>query len=498
MAKGYRRVDRDQSFLLPPDMRDWLPGSHLVWFVLDVVAQLDTSRFHARSRLGGVGRQGYDPEMLLAVLVYAYCHGIRSSRAIERSCQTDVAFRVLCAQDAPDHTRIARFRKEHEAALQELFTQVLVLCARAGLGRLGRVAVDGTKVGANASIGANRSEARLRELVSQMLDEAAEVDAAEDALLGSARGDELPGGWDEPTGRAGRLRAALASIEAEKRALAERDAAERAAQQDRALDRVCRAEQALVRQQDKLDWYEQQAARGARPAGRKPLPPSRTRAMKSLRSAQQALVRAVEAPASTSRAALVANTTDVDSRIMKTRFGWLQGYNCQTAVTDDGLLLAVLASQAPVDMNLYLPIVHAAEQGARVVGRARGESGQIGQVVADAGYASEENLTAPGPDRLIALGKARDMKVEPVRGPEPGEHATAFERMAYRLSTAEGMASYRRRAATVEPVNGHLKDRRGMRRFARRGLAAVTSELHFAAATTNLMKLYTLSLAAAH
>lgn len=494
---GYRAVDRDQSFLLPPDMREWLPPSHLVWFVLDVVEQLDTSRFHARSRLGGVGREGYDPDMLLAVLVYAYCHGIRSSRVIERACHTDVAFRVLCAQDAPDHTRIARFRKDHEAALQELFTQVLVLCARAGLGRLGRVAVDGTKVAADASIDANRTEARLRELVAQMLQEAAAADAAEDAQLGSGRGDELPEGWDDPTGRGGRLRAALASIEAEKRMLAERDGAERAAQQDKALDRLVKAEQALVEQQDKRDWYEQQAAQGACPVGRKPSLPARTRAMRSLRSAQDALMRAVQAPASTNRSAVVANTTDADSRIMKTRFGWVQGYNCQTAVADDGLLLAVLASQVPVDMNLFHPIMTTAMQAALLVGQARGEAGEIGQVLADAGYLSEDNLTLPGPDRLIALGKARNMRVEPVPGPAPGEHASALDQMAHRLSTPEGLASYRRRGATVEPVNGHLKDRRGLRRFARRGLTAVNSELHFAAAVTNLMKLYNHSLAPA-
>lgn len=493
MAKGYRPVDRDQSFLLPPDMRDWLPGSHLVWFVLDVVQQLDTSRFHARSRLGGVGREGYDPDMLLGVLVYAYCHGIRSSRAIERACLTDVAFRVLCAQDVPDHTRVARFRKDHEAALEDLFTQVLVLCARAGLGRLGQVAVDGTKIAANASILANRSEARLRELVAQMLAEAATVDAAEDAVFGSARGDELPDDWDDPGGRPARLRAAIEAIEAEKRALAERDAAERAARQDKALDRLVKAERVLAVQQDKRDWYEQQAARGAAPAGRKPVPPHRTRAMRSLRSAQRALMQALQAPASSSRAATAANTTDADSRVMKTQLGWVQGYNCQTAVTDDGLILAVLASQVPVDVNLYRPIVHAAVAAALLVGQARDEPGEIGRVLADAGYASEENLTADGPDRLIALGKARDLKAEQVPAPAPGPDATAVEVMAHRLSTPEGLASYRRRAATVEPVNGHLKDRRGLRRFARRGLAAANSELHFAAAVTNLMKMYTLS-----
>ena len=491
MAKEYRPVDRDQSFLLPPDMREWLPSAHLVWFVLDVVEQLDTSAFHARARRGGVGRQGYDPDMLLAVLVYAYCHGIRSSRAIERSCVTDVAFRVLCAQDAPDHTRIARFRKDHEVALQDLFTQVLVVCARAGLGRLGRVAVDGTKIAADASIDANRSEARLRELVGQMLAEAAQVDAAEDAQLGPDRGDELPDGWDDPSGRGARVRAALAAIEAEKKALAERGALERQARVDRGLDRLARAESALVRQQDMWDWHQQRRAQGAAPGGREPVRPSRSKAMKALTSAQRALMRAGQPVApSTSRAATVANTTDPDSRIMKTRTGWVQGYNCQTAVAEDGLLLAVLATQLPVDMALYGPIVTAAVEAAALVGQARGEPGVIGQVLADAGYASQENLSMPGPDRLIALGKSRDMRVGPDPGDAPPEQVTAFEQMAHRLATPDGLASYRRRGATVEPVNAHLKDRRGLRRFARRGLSAARSELAFAATVTNLMKLY--------
>lgn len=144
--------------MLPPDIREWLPADHLVWFVLETVDALDTRAFHAGRRVGGVGAAGYDPDMLLALLIYAYCNGVRSSRQIERQCVTGVAFRVLCAQDGPDHATIARFRAEYQDAFAALFTQVLLVAATAGLVRFGTVAIDGTKVAANASIDANRGQ----------------------------------------------------------------------------------------------------------------------------------------------------------------------------------------------------------------------------------------------------------------------------------------------------------------------------------------------------
>ena len=157
MARSYRPVVRDQEFLLPPNMAEWLPEDHLVWFVLDVVEQLDTSRFHAARRTGGAGRQGYDPDLLLALLLYSYAVGERSSRRIERLCVDHVAFRVVCAQDVPDHTTIARFRAEHQDAFAEVFAQVLRLCANQGMVKVGTVAIDGTKIAANAARGAGRS-----------------------------------------------------------------------------------------------------------------------------------------------------------------------------------------------------------------------------------------------------------------------------------------------------------------------------------------------------
>jgi transposase len=216
MAKRYRPVVRGQEFLLPANMIDWLPGDHLVWWVIDVVASLDTTSLHrgdrcrdGQRRRGPAGRAAYDPDLLLTVLLYAYACGERSSRRIERLCGSDVAFRIACAQDVPDHTVLARFRQAHAEVFAGLFVQVLRLCREHGLARLGTVAIDGTKIAANASLGANRGERwlaeqadRMDKVAAQRADrataqriraEAAEIDAAEDAEFGpDSRGDELP------------------------------------------------------------------------------------------------------------------------------------------------------------------------------------------------------------------------------------------------------------------------------------------------------------------
>src|SRR5690348_13901912 len=226
MAKGYRPVDRDQVFLFPPDMREWLPGDHPVWLVIEALGRMDTSAFHARRRTGGAGAAGYDPDMVLAVLVWAYAHGETSSRRMEGLCRTDVAFRVICGGNLPDHSTIARFRKDFPEAVAGFFAEVLVLCARLGMGRLGVVALDGTKVAASASKSANRTEAKLRELAEQAVAAHAAADAAEDELYGEGRrGDEVPPEAWSPRGRAGRIREALAQLEAEREAAqAEREA----------------------------------------------------------------------------------------------------------------------------------------------------------------------------------------------------------------------------------------------------------------------------------
>ncbi len=215
MAYNFLVGDRDQAFLLPPDLRDWLPADHLTWFILDVVDQLDLGPFLKAYRADGHGRAAYEPRMLLSVLLYASCTGIRSSRQIERRLKEDVAFRVLAGSATPDHVTIARFRVRHEQALAGLLVQSLKLCAAAGMVRLGLVALDGTKVEANAAAAANRTYAYLEAQVAELLAQAAEADRAEDCQHGGARGDELPRALAGRAERLARLQQAKAQLEAE-------------------------------------------------------------------------------------------------------------------------------------------------------------------------------------------------------------------------------------------------------------------------------------------
>lgn len=501
MAKGFRPVDRDQRFLLPPDMREWLPGDHLVWFVLDAVQGLDLAAFRARYKLGGAGRAAYDPKMMLTLLIYAYAVGQRSSRQIERLCDVDVAFRLICAQDAPDHATIARFRAEHEQSLGDLFTQILALCARAGMGRLGTVALDGTKIAADAALSANRSESRLREMVADILEQAGDVDAAEDELFGTARGDELAEELSDPAGRAARIKAILADLAAERRAKAE--ASQRASG---AQSRVRAAERNLQRTAERLTAQaaaraEAEAAAGGTIPGTRPVPVEqhcrfRDAAQRVARAKAAAAAARLPGPMPTPGSAKETkrNLTDPDSRIMKTRKGWEQAYNGQLVVSSDYLILAAVLTNDPADVTLYQPMITATAATIAEINTITGSDWQIGCVLADAGYASNDNLTAEGPERLIALGARRDLdnaaNYEPAQG-DPPEDADARQRMSHRLRTPEGAALYRQRAATVEPVNAHLKDRRALRRFSRRGLTAADSEFRFAAAVTNLLRIRT-------
>ena len=221
MAKHYLPVQRDQPFLLPPSVQEFVPEDDLAWFLIDVVAAMDTGEFHARTRLGGVGRAGYDPEMLLTLLIYAYCLGQRSSRRIEALCVRDLGFRVVTGNRVVDHSTIAAFRANHEQAIRKLFSEVLLLCAKAGLRQVGVVAVDGTKIAASAGRGKTRErealrleQERLSAEVARMLAEAAATDASQDALFGlSNRGDELPAPLRRRLGRLARLEDAIRQID---------------------------------------------------------------------------------------------------------------------------------------------------------------------------------------------------------------------------------------------------------------------------------------------
>src|SRR5512132_3038473 len=214
MAYNFRRGDCDQPFLLPPDLRDWLPDGHLAWFVLDVADQLDLGPFLRGYRADGHGHPAYDPKLLLGVLLYGYCLGVRSSRQLERRCQEDVAFRVLAANQTPDHVTIARFRVRHEQALAGFLVESLRLCAAAGMVHLGTVALDGTKLAANAAERANRTVDKLESKVAEILRQVAEADQREDREHGDARGDELPTALASKASRLQRLRVAKTQLEA--------------------------------------------------------------------------------------------------------------------------------------------------------------------------------------------------------------------------------------------------------------------------------------------
>jgi transposase len=529
MAREFRPVARDQVFLLPPDVRDWLPADHLVWFVLDTLEALDLTEFEAGRRRGGVGAAGYDPRMLLGLLIYAYCRGVRSSRQVERLCGTDVAFRVLCAQDVPDHCTLARFRADSQEAFASLFTRVLLIAGHAGLARFGTVAIDGTKIAANASIDANRGADWLAQEADRILVEAGQVDAAEDRAAGlgqpSGEGDRMPLGLADPQDRRARIRAAAQEVSKQTRQQVEAEQAKEAAARQRRQraqagesvigripagpHRLAEAQahlrREITRQQAKLDRRAAIIAAGKKPMGSPPVPVEQhSSVIRSRRAVEAALVaEATQAATDAGSVAAkrqdanklpktVANITDPSSRLMPTRRGFLQGYNAQVAVTSDQMIAAVQVSQSPNDMAAFTPMMAAAQAAARHLHEETGrDEHTIGVVLADAGYCSDANLAAPGPDRLIAISKNRDQlktaREHPTSGPIPAGFSPR-QAMEHRLRTVEGIALYKRRGATVEPGIGNLK--KIIDRFSRRGRDAATSELHLAATAFNLMKIH--------
>ena len=527
MAKGYRPVDRDQVFLLPPDMREWLPEGHPVWLVIEALGRMDTSAFHVLRRTGGAGAAGYDPDMLLGVLVWAYAHRERSSRRMEELCRTDVAFRVICAGNLPDHCTIARFRKDFPVAVTEFFAQVLILCARLGMGRLGTVALDGMKIAASASKAANRAEKRLRELAGQAVAAHAAADAAEDELFGAGRrGDELPGeegpgGWS-PRRRGERVAEALAQLEAERRAAEEQERAKAA--EFRARQRAGRptgpapAGSAVVLAEENLARViaarEAQLARlrdehaGRVRAGHLAGVQDYCRVREAAAKVERARERAAERQAAEAAGpGPVRNLTDPDSRLMPTRDGFIQGYNTQNVTSADELICATELTDDPVDMAWFAPMMEKAARAAALIeanrparprgaGEPDGGPGGIGQVLADAGYCSEGNLTCGGPDRLIAVGKRRDLE-EAARGPGqddgPGQDrgGPAVAAMRERLRTAEGIAAYRQRGHIAETPHGHIKHNMGFRQLSMRGKDKAAAEWTFTCAVCNLFKALT-------
>jgi transposase len=427
MPKTYRPYVPEQDLLLPPSLREWLAEDHLAFFVSDLIDQLDLSAIIAVYEDEDRGYPPYHPVMLTKVLVYAYCVGVFSSRKIQRRLAEDVAFRVLAAGNAPDFRTIADFRKTHLTALRGFFEQVLRLARELGAPRVGRVALDGSKIKANASKHKAMSydrmgekQRQLRAEVTRLLDQAAAADAAEDAEFGpNRRGDELPAELQRRESRLKRIREAKRALEA------------------RAKD---------------------EAAAAGKPAeSAKPDPKAQY------------------------------NFTDPESRIMKGPDGFVQAYNVQVAVDERQLIVGHAVTQETNDKKQLIPMITTIER----------QSGTPPtQLLADAGYCSDANLTAIAATPIDAYVSTRKQKHGERPGPCPRgplpQTATIVDRMSRKLHTKTGAAVYAARKGIVEPVIGQIKHARGFRQFLLRGFEKVQGEWSLVCTTHNILKLFRL------
>jgi transposase len=509
MGARFIGVDREQVFLMPPSVRDWVPEGHLVWTLLDAVGELDLSAFYGAYRADGHGRPAYEPSMMVALLMYAYARGNRSSRGIERACVEDVAYRVVAANLVPDHSTIAEFRCRHEHALSEVFSGVLGMCARVGLASVGVVSIDGTKMSANASMNANRDFVQIARAI---LREAGEIDEREDKLYGPDRGDELPEQLRTREGRRQALRAAKERLNRERdesvqdgedpveleldprqfvtrpqgrrawlregrRALeAQREREGRPISGERAerLFEACRRlEQELEADLAANSAYEHWRAHGVAADGSRRMAPG--------------MVKPFEPP---ELPAGLMNVTDHDSRVVRTQGQpGMQGYNAQLAVNERQVIVAAEITTESPDFGHLEPMVRATQRELAALGL-----GDPEVVLADAGYWHQRQM------QQIA-GEGIPVLVPPDaglrRGERPGWTGGMYSFMRRVLATPAGHDLYRQRQITIEPVFGQIKFNRAIKRFQRRGRTACRSEWRLIAATHNLLKLHNHRLAAA-
>jgi transposase len=512
MAQNFIGCDRDQSFLLPPDVRDWLPEGHLAWFVLDAVAGMDLSDFYGSYRADGVGRRAYDPAMMAALLLYGYSRGVRSARAIERSCWEDVAFKTIAMLETPDHATVARFVERHEQPLADLFSQVLGLCAQAGLVRPEVVAIDGTKMAGNASRESNRD---FSEIARQIIEEAIATDAAEDELYGEARGDELPEELRTREGRAEFFRK-----------VREQQAAERERDEPQLIPQPAEqpggfefdVQRIIANHQGRDGWTREgrRQVEQRRWQQREPIPRGRedrlllaAQRLEEQRDAKLAANRAYENYRTNGRAKDgrklgkrpnpwappelpddLVSVSDTDSQRMKASRGYVQGYNAQAVVDVGQIVLAAEITNNPTDFSNLDPMITTALLELERVG----VTDRPRVALADAGYWNERHF-----DEVIA-NEHIEVLVPPDRGgrsePRPGWVGGRYAWMRAVLGAEHGKELYRKRMQMIEPVFAHTKHNRGINRFHRRGRIAVRTEWRLLMATHNLTKLHRHQLAA--
>jgi transposase len=449
VSKTYRPYTPKQSFLLPPSPLEWVPEGHLCRFILDIVEELDLSAIEGHYEREARGYPPYDPRMMTGLLLYAYCVGVASSRKIERRCYEDVAFRVVSGNQQPDHSRVNEFRRLHLRALEGLFVQVLGMCQAEGLVKLGQVALDGTKMRANASKHKamsyermKKEDVRLRAKVRELLQAAEDADAEEDARFGKdRRGDELPAELARAEGRRERIRKALKALTAEAKVSA------------------AAAEEAAVAP----DGDEEPPADGTTPLPSHQVPTTKT---------------------GTPTPGAQRNFTDGESRIMKTGDGFVQGYNSQVVVDEaHQIIVAQAVTNQPPDVQHFIPML---EQTMTNCGASPAVT------TADSGYFSETNVAwgmNQGLDPHIATGRrGHDDPMPRVRGRPPRDE-TLKQWMTRKLATQRGAKLYSRRKVIVEPVFGQTKNR-GFRGFLLRGLNKVRGEWALITLTHNLLKLH--------
>jgi transposase len=508
MAREFAGVDRGQLLLMPPSLAEWLPEEHLVWSVLGAVEQMDLRRFAERYRLGAAGRPPLDPAVMVALLLYAYARGIRSSRAIERACLEDVAFKVITGMRTPDHSTIAEFRRRHEAEIGELFDEVLGLCREAGLVSVGVITIDGTKIKANASMDQNRD---YRQLVTEILREAEEVDRREDELYGEARGDELPEQLRTAEGRRQALADAKRRLAERKRRSAGDEAEPEPEKLEMDLESMVLGRRVLKRG-GRIEWLRVARRELEAHRTRQGAPVARDRddrmidALERLEENHRVDLAAVEsyerwrATARDTKGRVLKgnskpfvapelpegkiNLSDPDSRVMRTQgTPPRQAYNAQASVNDQQVILAAEITNAAPDFGQLAPMFQAtirelAEQGVS-------DTPEV--MLADAGYWHHPQMQQIGEQGIEVLvppdGNLREGKR---RGWEHG----VYEQMREKLSTDRGRELYAQRKVTIEPVFGQIKYNRRIDRFMRRGRAAAQSEWRLVTATHNLLKLH--------
>jgi transposase len=456
MGKRFRTDHLDQGLLLPPSLHDWLPEGHLARFVADVMDELDLGAIYRSYAGDGRGLAAYQPSLMARLLLYGYCLGVVSSRKIERATYEDVAFRFLSADSHPDHDTIAAFRKRHLHALAGLFVQALQLCEKAGLVKLGHVAIDGTKIKANASKHKamsydrmNETEQRLEREVAELLRRAEEADAAEDAQYGKGkRGDELPEELARRESRLKKIKDAKAALEREAKEKAEQERAE--------------AETKIAERREKEE-------RTGKPAGgNDPKVPDPEQAKPEAKAQR--------------------NFTDPESRIMvdgANKGSFIQAYNAQAAVDSQAqVIVAADVTQASNDSQQLLPMID----------HIKGNVGRRPEAVsADAGYWSEANITderAAGINLHVATGRQKHGEPMGPASESPPGAVSPKQVMQHKLRTEAGQAIYKMRKAIVEPIFGQTKEARGFRRFSFRGLENVRAEWQLVCLTGNLLKLF--------